>query len=183
MRVGPAGPPAHGVLPVAPLGSGLAAISRIRSTSKRRQAWIAEVIPSLARILRHPKRWGMRRGFSTGPAPKAELQREPGLINYFAAKLRYIASRSSRAPMALAIGTLVAAGAASAGDATSTGSLKIGATVENNCAIDTTGTGLSIVCRGASVKTELGESVNTADVTITYTLDSGANTATITYSP
>ena len=55
--------------------------------------------------------------------------------------------------------------------------------VENNCTTDTTGTGISIVCSGASVKTELGVSVNTADVTITYTSDSGTNTATITYSP
>ncbi len=102
------------------------------------------------------------------------------MIDYFAVKRRFIASL---APMALAIGTLVVAGAASAGSASSRGSLKIGATVENNCAIDTTGTGISIVCSGASVKTELGVAVSTADVTITYTSDNGTNTATITYSP
>ena len=102
------------------------------------------------------------------------------MIDYFAVKRRFIASL---APMALAIGTLVVADAASAGSATSRGSLKVGATVENNCAIDTTGTGISIVCSGASVKTELGVAVSTADVTITYTSDNGTNTATITYSP
>ncbi len=102
------------------------------------------------------------------------------MISFSAAKLCLLASQ---APMALAMGTLAVGGAASAGSATSRGSMTIGATVENNCTTDTTGTGISIVCSGASVKTELGVSVNTADVTITYTSDSGTNTATITYSP
>ena len=108
------------------------------------------------------------------------------MISFSAAKLCLLASR---APLALAMGTLADGGAASAGSATCRGSMNIGATVENNCTTDTTGTtgttgtGITIVCRGALVKTELGVSVNTADVTITYTSDSGTNTATITYSP
>ena len=102
------------------------------------------------------------------------------MISFSAAKLCLLASR---APLALAMGTLADGGAASAGNATCWGAMTIGATVENNCTTDTTGTGMTIVCSGALVKTELGVSMNTADVTITYTSDSGTNTATITCSP